>query len=108
MTKKQVKEYLSRYRECMARVQRLRIDAEQFSASADSIKKEIEGCIIQSSDIERLIFQHCDLMEREILTRKYIYGETLELIAERLNYSVRHIQRIIDRAAEGIGEFLTC
>ena len=106
MTVKQVKAYLSEYRGCMARAQRLRAEAEHFSASADMIRKEITACSTRSTGIEETISRHNNLMEREILIRKYIYGETLEYIAEVLCYSPRHIQRIIDKAAEGIGKIL--
>ncbi|MBQ5910821.1 MAG: helix-turn-helix domain-containing protein [Clostridia bacterium] len=37
------------------------------------------------------------------MLRKYIYGQTLERIAEELNYSPRHIQRILNAAVEEVG-----
>lgn len=106
MTKQETKEYLQQYRLCMARAQRLRLDMEQFSASAASIKKDMEECVSRSSRIAELIEGHKNLMEREILMRKYIYGDTIEAIAEMLNYSARHIQRIVDKAAESLGKTL--
>lgn len=107
MTKQETKEYLQQYRICMAKAQKLRRDMEQFSATAANIKREMEDCISRSSRIEALIAAHKNFMEREILTRKYIYGDTLEVIAEMLNYSPRHIQRIVDKAAERLGKTLS-
>ncbi len=106
MTKQETKEYLQQYRICMAKAQRLRLDMAQFTATAASIKREMEDCVSLSSQIETLISSHKNLMEREILTRKYIYGDTLEVIGEILNYSPRHIQRIVDKATESIGKTL--
>lgn len=106
MSKKEVKEYLKKYRLYMAKAQRLKADAEQYTASAVSIRKEMEECVSRSREIESLISTHENLMEREILIRKYIYGDTHEEIAEMLNYSARNIQRLADKAAEALGESL--
>lgn len=103
MTKNEMKQYLQQYRSCMAKAYRLGCDMQQFTASAASIKKEMDDCISRSSRIEELISSHEDLMEREILIRKYIYGDTIESIADILSYSPRHIQRILDKAAESLG-----
>ncbi len=106
MTKREAKDYLEQYRICMAKAQRLRTDMAVYTATANSIKREIEDCESRSSKIEDIISSHKNFMQREVLTRKYIYGDTLEQIAEMLNYSSRHIQRIIDKAAESIGKTL--
>ena len=103
MTRIEVKEYLGRYRMCMAKAQRLKIDMERFSASAPSIDRERLECVKQAREIERIISSHEDYTQREVLTRKYIFGDTLELIGEVLNFSPRHVQRIINTAAEKIG-----
>ncbi len=103
MTVNEVKGYLGQYRLCMARAHRLRADMERFTASAPSINEERLCLIKKAEEIERLIASHEDYTQREILTRKYIFGDTLELIAEMLNFSPRHIQRILNTAAEKIG-----
>lgn len=106
MTNNEVKAFLRQYRTCMAKAQRLKADMEIFTASAKSIKGEFDECINRSAKIEKLISSHKNYLEREILIRKYIYGDTTEEIAERLNYSPRHIQRIGDRAVQNFGNSL--
>ena len=103
MNRQEVKKYLEGYRTNMAKAGRLKCEMENFTASAPSIQKEIEECIKKSSMIEGIIVSHKNLCQREIMLRKYIYGETLEKIAEELNYSPRHIQRILNEAVETIG-----
>ena len=103
MNRTEVKKYLEGYRQNMARAGRLKNDMENFSASAPSIFKEIEECIKQSGMIEGIIISHKNICQREIMLRKYIYGQTIETIAEELNYSPRHIQRILNDAVEQLG-----
>lgn len=103
MSRKETKEFLENYRRNMARVARLKNDMEFFTASAPTLQKEIEECIKNSSIIEGIIISHNNLCGREVMLRKYIYGQTLERIAEELNYSPRHIQRILNAAVEEVG-----
>ena len=103
MNRNEVKKYLDGYRVNMAKVSRLKCQMENFTASAPSIVREIEDCIKQSGMIEGMIISHKNICQREIMLRKYIYGQTLEKIAEELNYSPRHIQRILNDAVEQLG-----
>ncbi len=103
MNRAEVKKYLEGYRNNMARAGRLKGEMENFTASAPSILNEIEECIKQSGMIEGVIISHKNICQREIMLRKYIYGQTIEKIAEELNYSPRHIQRILNDAVEAIG-----
>lgn len=103
MNRQEVKKYLEGYRANMAKVGRLKCEMENFKVSAPSIMGEIEECIKKSGMIEGVIISHSNLCQREIMLRKYIYGQTLEKIAEDLNYSPRHIQRILNEAVEQIG-----
>lgn len=107
MKRSEIKDYLGQYRLCMARAHRLKADMERFTASAPSINAERLELIKKAEQIERLIASHEDYTQREILTRKYIFGDTLELIAEMLNFSPRHVQRILNTAAEKIGNTLS-
>ena len=106
MTKREVKDYLQNYRTCMARIQRLKTDIDIFTASASSIREEMEDCRKVCQNIEKHISQHKDFMEREILIRKYIYGDTVEEIADAMNYSERQIQRIADKGILRMAEAL--
>lgn len=100
---KETKKYLEGYRKSMARAQHLRGQMAAFAASAPSISREIEECIKQGGIIEGLIISHSNICQREILLRKYVYGQTIEKIAEELCYSPRHIQRILNTAVETLG-----
>ena len=104
MNRNEIKKYLDGYRINMAKAGRLKDEMENFTASAPSILKEIEECIKQSGMIEGVIISHKNICQREIMLRKYIYGQTLEKIAEELNYSPRHIQRILNDAVDSLGE----
>lgn len=103
MNRNETKKYLEGYRTNMAKAVRLKGEMEGFTASAPSIIGEIEECIKRSGMIEGVIISHKNLCQREIMLRKYIYGQTIEKIAEELNYSPRHIQRILNDAVEAIG-----
>lgn len=102
MTKAEIKKYLSRYRAEMARAQRLKVDQLRFSCSSDLLQKQIDEATRNAEGIESAICAEQDLMNREILMRKYIYGDTLEEIACQLNYSVRHVQRLLDHAVDSL------
>ena len=100
MTKEQTKKYLAGYLVNMARVQLLKRKLEAYTMSAPSIKREIDICIKNSGEIEEIVNSCKDILAREVAVRKYIYGQSLEKIAEELNYSARHIQRIHNKAVE--------
>ena len=102
MERNNAKKMLSEYRKLMARVQQLNIDIELFESSRDELIIEREECLRAAKFIEDTIKKENDLRKREILTRKYIYGDTLEEIAQRLCFSSRHIQRLLNSATETI------
>ncbi len=102
MTKQQTKEYLAGYLLNMARAQQLKRKLEAYVMSAPSIKREIDVCIKNSGEVEEIIYSCENILQREVAVRKYIYGQSLEKIAEELNYSARHIQRIHNKAVEGL------
>lgn len=103
MTRDETKRYLEGYLINMARAQQLKRKLEVYSMSAPSIEKEIDCYVNESGRIERHISSCEDMLAREIITRKYIYGQSLEMIAEALSYSVRQIQRILNTAVEKLG-----
>lgn len=103
MSRNDTKKYLEGYRKNMARAQRLKMQMKAFTASAPSISREIEDCVRHSGIIEGFIISHNNICQREILLRKYVYGQTIEKIAEELCYSPRHIQRILNSAVDSLG-----
>ena len=102
MNKEEMKNYLRQYRKSMAKAERLRDAARQFSACAEDINREIDECEKLSRSIEKLIRSHGNYLEREVLIYRYIYGDTNERIAENMRYSPRQIQRIANRAVIGL------
>lgn len=58
-----------------------------------AMEAELADCKQDMSDIIRLIDQFSNHVEQQILKRKYIDGETLEMIAEELNYSIGYIRQ---------------
>ena len=106
MSKTDLKAYLGEYRKCMARVFRLKEDIKRYTASAALLEKEITDCQNRSLEIENLINNHQNFREREILIRRFIYGNTIEQIGDILCYSPRHVQRLIDEAVNSLSENL--
>ena len=102
MDRNNVKKKLAEYRSLMARVQQLNIDIQLYESSRKELTYERDKCLLFANHIENAIKKEKDLRKREILIRKYIYGDTLEEIAERLSFSSRHIQRLLNSAAEKI------
>ena len=102
MDRNEIKNKLSQYRKLMARVQQLNIDIELYESSRKELTIERDKCLLLANDIVCAIKREQDLRKREILIRKYIYGDTLEEIGERLSFSSRHIQRLLNSAAEKI------
>ncbi|MBO5852234.1 MAG: hypothetical protein J6Q74_00270 [Clostridia bacterium] len=103
MTALQTKKYLDQYRVHMAKACRLKRDMEWYEASRESMQREVEECIRKSNIIEGVICSFEDIRGRELMLRKYVYGQTIERIAEELNYSSRHVQRMLNDAAEKLG-----
>ena len=97
---REVKKILEQYRPSMAKVGRLQMDKQIYKNCAKTIDTEISTCRQVAKNIENKINEIENLLYREVLIRRYIYGETNEHIAEELNYSTRHIQRIMNEAVE--------
>ncbi len=102
MERNETKKKLSQYRRLMARVQQLNIDIQLYESSRKELTYERDQCLLFANHIENAIKKEKDLRKREILIRKYIYGDTLEEIAEKLSFSSRHIQRLLNSAADKI------
>ncbi|MBQ9769754.1 MAG: sigma-70 family RNA polymerase sigma factor [Clostridia bacterium] len=100
MTISEKKEFLKEYTRSMARVQRLNFELERHHEATLIIEPEIEQCISTAESIEALIHAIPNGLQREIMLRRFIYGETLEEIGEALCYSPRHLQRIITKAVD--------
>lgn len=101
MEMKETRKILEQYRPCMAKVGRLQMDKQIYKNCAKSIDAEITLCKQIAKNIENKINEIENLIHREVLIRRYIYGETNEHIADELCYSARHIQRIMgDAVAE--------
>ena len=98
MTVSDKKKILNGYGENILAAQRLKADLDRYTASAASIQREIDRYLAQAEDIEGIIGLVKDNFKREILLRKYIYGETFESMGLSLGYSSRQLQRIINRA----------
>ena len=98
MELKEVRKVLEQYRPSMAKVARLQMDKEIYKNCAKSIDAEIRTCRQIAKSIENKINEIENLLYREVLIRRYIYGETNEYIADALSYSTRHIQRIMGDA----------
>ena len=91
---KETKKILEQYRPSMAKVERLKLDKEIYKNCAKTIDEEILRCRNIASSIKNKINEIDNLTYREVLIRRYVYGETNEHIAEQLCYSARHIQRL--------------
>ena len=100
MTREETKKYFEGYLFNMEKVMQLKRKREFYLMSTPSINKEIDTLIKKCGEIEDCLCSCKSLRKREVLVRKYIYGQSLEKIAEELNYSVRQIQRILNSAVD--------
>lgn len=66
----------------------------------DKLKKMITDSEQIICDIEDAIFEVEDVELRNILSKRFILGESVVSIAEEYSYSVRHIYRKIEKGAE--------
>lgn len=89
-----IKEYLKSYRTSMAKAQRIKNTAAAHGIDSARAEKELCGYLSRAAEVEEFISSAEDLIHREILIRKYIYGETNEQIAESMSYSTRHVARL--------------
>lgn len=97
---RKMKGFLGSYKDLMRAAGRIKVEMERFSACSESLGRELEKINGQTRAVENAIDSVDDITAREVLIRRYIYGDTLEDIAEALCYSVRQIQRIVNKSAE--------
>ncbi len=102
MTVKEKKRVLNEYLKNMSTVGRLRLAMEKFEASASSIQKDIDSRLARAEEIEAFISGVGNIFQRELLLRKYVFGETFEEIGNALSYSSRQIQRAVDKAVNSL------
>ncbi len=100
MTRNDKKKLLGEYRICMARARRLQGDMEIYTACREGLEREVRLSLDRAAAIEAAISEISDLLGREVMLRRYVYGDTLEVISDSLNYSTRHLQRIINSAVD--------
>ena len=98
MDKKEIKKTLSNYRKLMAQAGKLEVALNIYEGCKEELTQQLKVCLESAKGIEKAINGQQDIRKREILIRKYIYGDTLEDIAQRLCFSSRHIQRLLDSA----------
>lgn len=89
-------------------------ELKKYIAYSNEIKnlEEMESCYEIVSRIDKLkekqgviisaINQVKDDKERNVLQQRYLLGRKFEVIADRMNYCVKHIYRIHDSAIKDI------
>ena len=68
-----------------------------YETEADRLFAEL---VTVRKDTQRLIDSLSDTAQREVLTRRYIFRQKWEEIAEEMNYSRQHVTRIHGRALQ--------
>ncbi len=98
MTIPEKKKHLREYRLHQMRILRLTEASQKYPNEAPQRHREIENTWKIIEKIESEIATVDDLLLREILEQKYIYGYTLGEIATSTNYSKRQIERLHAKA----------
>lgn len=93
-----IKDYLKEYMSSMAKAQQIKRLAETHGISPANLESELQPHLSRAAEVESFISAAENVIHREVLTRKYIYGETNEQIAEAMCYSPRHIARLLSSA----------
>ena len=70
-----------------------------YRSEADKLLKELSSAL---EYVERIIASVPNLVQREVLTRRYIIGQQWEDIAESMNYSRRRITQLHGIALKNI------
>ena len=99
---KSKKEYLKQYLYQETVINSLLQFSVIYPEREEEYKIEISKCNEIRKDIEEKISAVEDILLREILYNKYVFGKTLEQISYILNYSKRHIERLHIKALEKI------
>ena len=68
------------------------------------INEEIDRLTAKRAEIENDIYAVQDDILREVLTRRYLLYQKWELIAEEMNYGVRHIYKLHLKALNAFSE----
>ncbi len=98
--RKTKKEYLSSYLLQEPKINRLRKMADLNPELELQYKDALNEALLLRIKIERQINEVDGGVLSELLYQKYIFGKTLEDIADILNYSTRHIERMHTKALE--------
>ena len=77
-------------------------DLSEYAAKLDALirklEQEREESVKQYEEIHTQIHKMQDEMERDVLIRRYLMGETWEQIAAEMNYNYRSVLKIHGRA----------
>ncbi len=96
------KEYLKQYLYQETEINSLLRLLHTYPEKETEYKFKISQCYKIRADIEKKISAVDDILLREVLFHKYIFGKTLDEISYILNYSKRHIERLHIKALEKI------
>lgn len=88
------KEYLKSYRLQENVIRTLKRIAKENPTEAEICRKKISDCENRRLKIAEKIEQMTDYRLKVVLYEKYINGHTLEEVAQILNYSKRHTERL--------------
>ena len=104
MTVNEMKCYLAGYVKLKMRAEKLMRDIELYPSDKKFLVPLLESVTETAEDIATKISSVENTENRELLFRKYINGETLEEIGDKLCYSARHVQRLINSAVASMSE----
>lgn len=104
MTTNEMKGYLGNYRKLKLRADKLIRDIELYPSDKAFLIPLLESVTKTAEDISEKISAVENNESRELLFRKYINGETLEEIGDKMCYSARHVQRLINSAIATMSE----
>lgn len=104
MTQIEMKKYLGNYKRLKTRANKLVWEIERFPQDRVFLQPILKKVTDTVEDITAKISEVENTDYRELLIRKYIYGETFEEIGESMCYSSRHVQRMVNVAIASMRE----
>ena len=104
MSVNEMKSYLASYVKLKTRAEKLVRYIEIYPSDKKFLQPLLESVTETAEDIAARISAVENTENRELLFRKYINGETLEEIGDKLCYSARHVQRLINSAVALMSE----